>query len=216
MQEVGKQLMANALVWGGEGGIGSALIRVLAADEWLVASIARKTGSSEATIALEADVTSTLQISQALEEVSQTLGEIDLWVYAIGDIAVAHVGDQSPEDWWRILDANLTGAFLATRASLPLLTAGAHLIFLGAQPVHAQRPGLAAYAAAKSGLEAFAAVLAKEEPGRRVSLVRPGPVATPLWDKVGAKAPRGAAQPDALAAQILNAYRSGHQGLLDL
>jgi NAD(P)-dependent dehydrogenase (short-subunit alcohol dehydrogenase family) len=207
--------MANALIWGGAGGIGGALVRALSADDWHVAAISRKIASSDATVALEADVTIAQEIEVAVLEVAQTLGEVDLFAYAVGDIAAGRVATQSSHDWTRILSANLTGAFLATRASLPLLTPNAHLIYIGALPDNVRRPGLAAYAAAKAGLEAFAAVVAKEEPNRRVTIVRPGAVATPLWDKLGTKPPRTAAAPDTLAAEILAAHHSGHQGLLD-
>lgn len=209
-------IMANALVWGGEGGIGAALVRTLIAEGWQVAAMSRKIGSSEATVALEVDVTSTAQIEEAVLEVAQTLGEINLGVYAVGDIVAARVGALGLEEWERIMGANLGGAFLTTRASLSLLAPDAHLVYLGALPDQARRPGLAAYAAAKAGLEAFADVLAKEEPAHRVTVVRFGAVESPLWSKVGARAPRMAAQPDAIAAEILAAHSHGHQGLLDL
>ncbi len=214
--EAQKRTMTNALVWGGEGGIGSALVRALMAQEWNVAAISRKIGSSEATIALEADVSDERQIDQVVLEVAQTLGDIDLLVYAVGDIAAEPVASLAPETWARILGANLTGAFLATRASLPLLNANAHIVYVGALPANVQRRGLSAYAAAKAGLEGFAAVLAAEERSRRVTVVRPGAVNTALWSKIGAKAPRTALNADDLAIEILKASASGHQGLLDL
>ncbi len=208
--------MANALVWGGAGGIGGALVRALMAEEWLVAAISRKIGSSEATVALEADVTSPREIEAAVLEVAQTLGDIDLFVYAVGDITTAPIRALAAKDWERIIGANLTGAFLATAACLPLLVPSAHLIYLGALPENVRRANLAAYAAAKAGLEAFAAVLAVEEPAHRVSVMRPGAVETGLWDKLGARPPRTAAKPDALAAAILAAHHSGRSGQFDL
>ncbi|HSR33983.1 MAG TPA: SDR family oxidoreductase, partial [Anaerolineae bacterium] len=118
--------------------------------------------------------------------------------------------------WQRILDANLVGAYLAAHYSLPLLARDAHLLFLGAVSERMRLPRLSAYAAAKAGLEAFVEVLGKEERKRRVTLVRPAAVDTPLWDKVPFKLPAGAMSPDETADRILDAYRDGHRGVLDL
>ena len=71
--------MSNALIWGGTGGIGGALVHALAAQQWTVASIGRQIESSAATIALQADVMYADEIANAVLEVAQTLGEIDLW-----------------------------------------------------------------------------------------------------------------------------------------
>ncbi|MCB0054898.1 MAG: SDR family NAD(P)-dependent oxidoreductase, partial [Caldilinea sp.] len=99
----------------------------------------------------------------------------------------------------RILGANLTGAYLTTQQSLPLLAERAHLVYLGAYSERLQLPGMSAYAAAKAGLEAFAAALAKEQRKHRVTVVRPGAVATPLWEKVPLRLPRTALAPAELA-----------------
>ena len=60
------------------------------------------------------------------------------------------------------MTANLSGAYLATHHSLPLLAEDAHLVFLGAVSERLRLPGLSAYAAAKAGLEAFGEALGKE------------------------------------------------------
>ena len=58
--------------------------------------------------------------------------------------------------------------------------------------------------------------MASTERKRRVTLVRPAAVDTPLWDKAPFKLPPGALSPDETAARILAAYRDGHRGVLDL
>jgi NAD(P)-dependent dehydrogenase (short-subunit alcohol dehydrogenase family) len=122
----------------------------------------------------------------------------------------------SPEAWRRILDANLSGAFLAAHYSLPLLAGDAHLVFLGAVSERMRLPGLAAYAAAKAGLEALAETLRKEERRRRVTVVRPGAVETAIWEKVPFKMPHRALKPEDVAGRIVAAYDEGHSGVLDL
>jgi NAD(P)-dependent dehydrogenase (short-subunit alcohol dehydrogenase family) len=165
---------------------------------------------------VEADVADAVSVQRAVLEAGQVAEPIDLWLYAIGDIASARTADMAPADWDRLLAANLTGAFLATHYSLPYLRDDAHLVYVGALSERLRVPGLGAYAAAKTGLEAFATALAKEQRGRRVTLVRPGAVDTPLWDKVPLRLPAGALAPAALAERILAAHGAGEQGLLDV
>jgi len=75
---------------------------------------------------------------------------------------------------------------------------------------------LSAYAAAKAGLEDFVIALSKEQRKKRFTVVRPGAVDTPLWEKVTLKLPSGAASPKKVAIKILEAYQNGHDGKLDL
>jgi NAD(P)-dependent dehydrogenase (short-subunit alcohol dehydrogenase family) len=89
-------------------------------------------------------------------------------------------------------------------------------MYLGAVSERLRLPNLAAYTAAKTGLEAFVEVLRKEERKRRVTLVRPGAVDTPLWEKVPLRLPNNALTPFQVSRQILEAYEQGHTGTLDI
>lgn len=210
--------MKTAMIWGANGGIGQALVAQLIAADWTVIAVTRQpellVGLSVHTI--EADVTDDFSVQQAVMLAAREAEEINLWIYAVGDIATAKVADMAPGVWSRILTANLSGAYLVTHHSLPLLAPDAHLVYLGAIHERLRLPGLTAYAAAKAGLEAFAEALGKEERQRRVTLVRPGAVATPLWSKAGLKLPAIAISPETLAQRILEAHESGHKGILTL
>lgn len=96
------------------------------------------------------------------------------------------------------------------------MTADAHIVFLGAVSERLRLPGLAAYASAKAGLEAFAEVLRKEQRRRRVTLVRPKAVDTPLWEKVPFSVPHGAMSPERLVESVVQANQDGHSGVLNL
>lgn len=208
----------TAMIWGANGGIGRALVDKLVQDGWRVLAIARHISGHERSgvTEIEADVADARQVEAAVYAAGMEVDEVDLWIYAAGDITSARVADLEPDAWDRILTANLTGAYLATRASLPLLAEDAHLVYVGAVSERLRLPGLSAYAAAKAGLEAFAEALGKEERKRRVTVVRPSAVATPLWDKVPMRMPEHAAAPEKVATRILEAYDSGHKGVLDL
>jgi NAD(P)-dependent dehydrogenase (short-subunit alcohol dehydrogenase family) len=121
----------------------------------------------------------------------------------------------SPQDWRRIMDANLTGAFLATQYSWPMLAQEAHLFYLGAMSDRLRLPGLGAYVASKAGLEAFAEVVRKES-RRKVTVVRPAAVDTPLWQKSPFKLPPSHLSPEQVANRIYQAYQEGTVGNLDL
>ena len=160
----------TAMIWGASGGIGRALVSKLRNEGWRVLAMSRHTtGLSDLTPDLyEADVADPGTVEWAVAMASQVVDQVDLWIYAAGDIAASKVAQAGPESWQRILNANLAGAYLTAHYSLPLLAADSSLIFLGAVSERLRLPRLSAYAAAKAGLEAFVEVLAKEERKRRI------------------------------------------------
>lgn len=210
--------MKTALVWGAGGGIGQAITAELVASNWQVVALGRHLAPVDgvAQLTIEADVAHEYDVQNGVMAAGMEIETADLYVYCVGDIMAQSVADMEFSQWQRILDANLTGAFLTTHHSLPLLAPDAALIFLGAVSERLQLPKLSAYAAAKAGLEAFAESLRKEERRRQVLVVRPGAVATPLWDKVPMKQPTNAPFPEKVAKRILKAYDEGHSGPLDL
>ena len=181
-------------------------------------AIARQAGDLEklTPLVIEADVARPHDVQQAVQMAGYEAEQIDLWIYSAGDITSSKVEEMTPAVWQRILDANLTGAFLTAHYSLPLLAPDAHLFFLGAVSERMQMPGLSAYAAAKAGLEAFGEAFRKEARKRKVTVVRPGAVNTALWQKAPFKMPANAMTPQAVAQAILAAYGEGHKGTLDL
>lgn len=203
----------RAMIWGATGGIGLALAQKLLSEGWQVAGLGRNLSALEGILPLayEVDVTHPAQVEQAAYAVAQELGEVDWWVYAAGDILSAPVKDMDHAAWERILGANLTGLYLAARASLPLLGKQTPLYALGAVSERMRLPGLAAYAAAKAGVEALGEVLRKEL-RRPVVVVRPAAVRTALWNKVPFRLPGNALSPEDLAARLLENYQQGYQG----
>lgn len=212
--------MKTAMIWGAHGGIGQALTKQLQADGWTVLGVARQAERLEmlgvSDFVFEADVSKPHEVQQAVMAASHEVDAVDLWVYTAGDITSATVSEMTPDTWQRILNANLTGAFLAAHYSQPLLAADAHLFFVGAISERMRMPGLSAYAAAKSGLEAFAEALRKEARKQKITVVRPAAIATPLWQKVPFRMPGNALAPDAVAEHILAAYQEGFKGTLDI
>jgi NAD(P)-dependent dehydrogenase (short-subunit alcohol dehydrogenase family) len=210
--------MKNAMVWGANGTIGSALVDKLRDEGWNTIGVVREISelSIEADSIFETSFDNPVQIEQAIYLASQEINNIEIWIYAAGDILSAKVEDMKPNDWDRIMTANLASPFYALHYSLPLLSENAHIFFIGAVSERLRLPGLSAYAASKSGLEAFAEALRKEQRKKRISVVRPGAVKSNFWDKVPMRLPADAAAPEKIAEKIYGAYTTGHKGLLDL
>ncbi len=209
--------MPTALIWGAGGSIGQALTAELTEHEWQVFAVSRDGADvPHALQTLQADVTDVQAVEEVVLAAAFEVSDIDLMVYAAGDIISRRVKQMTPEEWQRILGANLSGAFITTHHSLPLMAENAALFYLGAVSERLHLPGLAAYATAKAGLEVFANTLRKEERKRRILVVRPGAVATSFWDKVPMRLPKDAASPQKVSKRIREAYEEGQTGYLDL
>lgn len=210
--------MPEALIWGASGGIGQALVRQLKVDGWRVYGAARQESRvpPEVDRAVHFDAGSPDSISAAAMIVAQETDGIDLMVYTAGAMQAVAIEDMHMQDWQRIMDANLTGAYLTTQGALGLLRESAHVAYIGAYVDKLTLPRFGAYAAAKAGLETLAGVLQKEHRQLKFTVVRPGAVDTPFWDDLPFKLPKGAIEPQAVAAAVIERYRSGEKGLLDL
>ncbi len=210
--------MNRVLVWGSEGGIGGAVVREFESRGWQVTRVARSltAASSETEGFFQADFSRFEEVERVGKDLLAAKSRFEVLVYAAGDIGSQKIAEADPKRWKEILDNNLTGVFHTLRVSLPLLAEEGHIFLLGAVSERLRLPGLSSYVAAKSGLEALAVTLAKEERKKKVTLVRPGAVATPLWEKVPFRQPAHTYSPEQVAQQIWEAYQTGQTGQLDL
>ncbi|GAB4184172.1 MAG: SDR family oxidoreductase [Roseiflexaceae bacterium] len=209
--------MQTAIIWGSNGGIGSALDTTLRRADWRVLGVARNPHPDQSTDEyMAADLTREADVAAAALWAAQQAGSVGLWVFAAGDMLGKPLSETSPTEWERIIAANVTAAHLVVRHSLDLVAPGGHLVFTGAYTEKIMLPKLGAYAAAKAALDSYARVLAKEVRDRRISIVRMGAVDTPLWNKAPFRLPKGAHTPQAIAEAILAAHLNGHKGELDL
>ncbi len=210
--------MPQALIWGASGGIGSALVRNLKGGGWVVYAAARDESRipAEADLALTFGAGSEYSIQTAVTGVAYDTSELDLVVYAAGGLTASTVSDFAADDWQAVIDANLTGAYLCAKHSLPLLKPGGHMVFIGAYTEKITLPRFAAYAGAKAALETFVSVLAKENRRQKFTLVKVGAVDTPFWQHVPFALPKTALSPDGLAAQLLERVTSDVSGVVEL
>lgn len=211
-----------AIIWGASGGIGRAITAECIKRDWSVVALSRRPDNHPAGTVLDLEISSVadeFSLARAVMEAGYEIDPASLLIYAVGDINAAPVADMKLGDWERLLEANLTGAYLATHHALPLLSEDATIVYVGAVHERLRLPGLAAYAAAKAGLEAFAETLRKEQRKKKVLVVRPAAVTTPLWEKVPMNAPKNAMSAADSAVKIVDAAFAvdhGRQLIVDL
>lgn len=110
-------------------------------------------------------------------------GGVDVWICNAGiSPVVAGPRETEPGTWRRVLEVNLTGAFLGARAASRVMTSGGRVIFTGSVLGERPRKGLSAYNASKAGLIGLAKGLALDlaPAGVTVNVVAPGWFDSPL------------------------------------
>ncbi len=210
--------MPEALVWGASGGIGGALVSLLAEQGWKAYAAARREQNVPAVAAASFpfEASDPYSVDSAALSVAQDSAGLDLVVYAAGGLVAQTLDSFDPAAWRAVIDANLTGAFLTAKASIPLLKEGGHIMLLGAYVDKITLPRFSAYTAAKAGLESLATILQKEQRKLKVTLVRLPAVDTPFWLNAPFKLPAGALRPESVAQAMYERWQSGASGPLDL
>ncbi len=187
-----------ALVTGAASGIGRATAAALASQgASVIATDVDPAGLDATALAIRAagakvetqvhDVTSEADWARVMAAIRDTHGRLDVLVNNAGIGIGMLIADMDLERWNRQLAVNLTGPFLGTRATIPLMTeCGGTIINLSSVAGIEGAPGLAGYCATKGGIRLFTKAAAKELApfGIRVNSVHPGIIDTPIWAKI--------------------------------
>jgi NAD(P)-dependent dehydrogenase (short-subunit alcohol dehydrogenase family) len=186
-----------AIVTGSDSGIGKASAVALADHGWDVGVTfhSDKAGAEETVSEVEArgrraalrklDVSDPDDARQMVDDLCADLGGIGALVNNAGVGASSPILEHSLDDWRRVIDTDLTGAFVAAQRAAQVMveakTPGA-IVNITSVHEHIPLPGSAAYCAAKGGLGLLTKVMALElaEHGIRVNAVAPGEIATPM------------------------------------
>jgi 3-hydroxybutyrate dehydrogenase len=133
------------------------------------------------------DVTNESDVNDGVRKVIDAFGSVDILVSNAG-IQIIHPLEEFPfADWKRLLAIHLDGAFLTTKACLPLMYAkkSGVLLYMGSVHSHEASPLKSAYVTAKHGLLGLARTVAKEgaKYNVRSAVICPGFVKTPLVEK---------------------------------
>ena len=189
-----------ALVTGGSRGIGAAIAKRLAADgASVVVTYAKGADAAAAVVkwiegeggkalAVQADASSTDAAVNAVERTVATFGRLDILVNNAGTAIPKPFEEATLDELDLIINLNIRGVFVATKAALKHLGQGGRIITIGSCVGERNlTPGLAAYSATKAAVKLFTQSLSREvgERGITVNNVQPGPIDTDLNPAAG-------------------------------
>ncbi len=147
------------------------------------------TGLGRRAVAVRADVADGAQVTAMVESVLREMGRIDILVNNAGIASQAATVDLTEQEWDRVVDINLKGAFLCVRAVLPTMLAQHWGRIINISSIAGQTGGRlgAHYAAAKAGLLGLTKFLAREAApwGITVNAVAPSGIPTDLLSQAG-------------------------------
>lgn len=185
----------TVLVTGGSSGIGLAAAQAFAAEGARVII----TGRDEAALAkakaaigdqaevIRADSGNARAAAELAGEVSRLGVQLDAIFINAGSASFSPFDKVSEDLWDRTFNTNVKGPYFQIQALLPLLKQGASIVLNGSINAHIGMPDSSVYAASKAALISLAKTLSAEllPRGVRVNVISPGPIATPLYGKLG-------------------------------
>lgn len=184
----------TALVTGGRGGIGRAIVaRFLKEGATVYAADLTEQGSlaehdADGSIFVKLDVTSEDDAKSAMSQVKDDQCKLDILVNAAGIEIEKTIEDTSLDEWNKSFAVNCTGTFLTSKYALPLMREAAKsgnsasIINFGSYDGFIADPGLAAYCATKGAVHALTRAMACDHgpEGIRVNAICPGYIDTPM------------------------------------
>ncbi|MFF0081854.1 SDR family NAD(P)-dependent oxidoreductase [Streptomyces canus] len=208
-----------AVITGGAGALGGAIVRDLAATGVRTAILDRDAEAAHAlrdhlkeaghdTLVHTGDAREEADLEGLFTAVDERWGRLDTLVNVVGGTFRAPFTETRPKGWDALIRTNLSHVLHASALAVPRIQAGGRggsIINLTTIEAHRAAPGFAVYAAAKAAVEQFARTLAVElaPDGIRVNNVAPDYVPTPSLRQLARNGDGDAlSTPQALAAAI--------------
>ena len=198
-----------AVVTGGNSGIGLATAKLFREHGAKVAISGRdKKSLDEAiaaigsgTIGIQSDVRELVGLDRLFETACKGLGKIDVLFANAGVAKFAPIADTPEALYDEVFDINVKGTFFTIQKAIAYLNDGATIVLNTTFFNQTGAPGTSVYSASKAAVRSFVRVAAADLSGRgiRVNAVSPGPIATPIFGRLGL--PKEAV--DAMAQGIL-------------
>ncbi|MBV8502746.1 MAG: SDR family oxidoreductase [Paucibacter sp.] len=185
----------TVLVTGGSSGIGLAAAKAYAAEGARVVITGRNPEALDkavaeigsATIALRNDAGSVADARALAAQLSDRNLQLDAVFLNAGVARFSSLAGATEALWDEIFDINVKGLYFQIQALAPLLRKGAAIVINGSINAHIGMPNSSIYAASKAAVISMAKTLSAEllPQGARINVVSPGPIATPLYGKLG-------------------------------
>ncbi|GLW77934.1 beta-ketoacyl-ACP reductase [Actinokineospora globicatena] len=176
----------SVLVTGGNRGIGLAIARAYQEQGHKVAVTHRGSGAPEGLLGVHCDVTDAAAVDAAFTEVENAHGPVEVLIANAGITDDTLLMRMSEDQFTRVIDANLTGAWRVTkRATRGMLKARfGRIVYISSVVGLMGSPGQVNYAASKAALVGMARSIARELGSRDITanVVAPGFVATDMTD----------------------------------
>jgi NAD(P)-dependent dehydrogenase (short-subunit alcohol dehydrogenase family) len=152
-----------AVVTGAGSGIGRAAARALHADGWELVLAGRREEALRETLPDAKAVPTDITRPEQVEALFEAAGPLDLLFNNAGIGVYSPVEDLALSDWQRVVDTNLTGAFLCAQAAFrSMLGRGGRIINNGSLAAHVPRPDSVAYTATKHAITGLTRALSLE------------------------------------------------------
>jgi NAD(P)-dependent dehydrogenase (short-subunit alcohol dehydrogenase family) len=183
-----------AVITGGNSGIGLATAyEFLAQGANVVISgrnaetLRQAIDGRENIIAVQGDVLELGSLSRLFEQTNEQFGKIDILVVNAGIFKGAPLAQTEETLYDEIMDINVKGAFFTVQKAVPYLNAGATVVLVSSTVNEMGLPDSSVYAASKAALRSLGRTLGNEliQQGIRVNVFSPGPINTPIYDRLG-------------------------------
>lgn len=195
MAEISSLANKNAMVTGAAGGIGTAVVRALAAEGATVAVVdkdAARLDDLVAKLATEdlraigyrADVTDCAGVEAVVDQIEHEVGMVDVLVNAAGVLRVGSATEMSERDWRAIFTVNTDGVFYCCRAVAARMKSRRRgtIVTIASNAGRVPRMQMAAYGASKAAAASYTKTLGLElaEYGIRCNIISPGSTDTDM------------------------------------
>ncbi len=184
-----------ALITGGSTGIGLATAKLFQQEGARVVLTGRNAQALEAAqkelgseaVAIASDTSDLKEIGKLMDVIRQKFGRIDILFANAGIAKFQPFGEIQEGFFDEQFDINVKGLFFTVQSALPLIPNGGSVLLTASVVSKKGFAGSSVYAATKAAVRSFGRTLATElaPRGIRVNTLSPGPVATPIFAKMG-------------------------------